>query len=212
MKVSSYHFVTGVDTSSSAAIAAYINSLTYSLDSRNKWFGLANNSWTISKCTFCTFNSFTGLDVRVEARIPGGVKSFVVDVMGIKIGTDLQCWQETFLSSILRSLKPILFNSNNYEDHKAKRSINGLFNLQTEMKFLEIASRCFFKGRQLGNPNGPLLAGNHDNFLTLGVVRYFCGTGRPEIAIGFLKPFLHKDIKLEGLMVKCLLESSKLIV
>lgn len=178
------------------------------MDSRNKWFGLTNNSWTISKSTFCSFNAFTGSDVRVEARIPGGVKSFVVDVMGIKRGTDLECWQETYLSSILRGLNPILFNSNN-DDNKAKRSIDGLFNLQTEMKILETASRCFFKGRKLGNPIGPHLAGNHDNFLTLGVVGYFCGTGRPEIAVGFLKPFMEKDSNLKNLMMKCLLESSK---
>lgn len=207
--MSSYHFVTGVDTSSSASIAAYINSLTYSLESHPKWFSLnQSNSWNISKCTFCAFNAFAGMDVRVEARIPGGVKSFVVDVMGAKKGTDSEGWQETFLSSILRSLRSSDFDDNCALFMKSKRALDGLFSPQIEMKFLESATKLFHKGRLLGSPAGPHLAGNHDNFLTLGVVGYFCSTGRPEISIGFLKPFVEKDSQLQGLMMSCLLQSS----
>lgn len=150
------------------------------------------------------------MDTRVEARIPGGVKSFVVDVMGGRKGTDSEGWQETFLSSILRTLKLEEEEETGSEIFmKSKRSLDGLFTLQTEMKFLEIATKLFHKGRQLGSPNGPHLAGNHDNFLTLGIVGYFCSTGRPEISIGFLKPFVEKDPLLKGLMMNCLLQSSK---
>lgn len=218
--MSSYHFVCGVDTSSSASIAAYINSLTYSLESQQKWFKSPSfgNSWNISKCTFCAFNAFEGTDVRVEARIPGGVKSFVLDVLGSRKGTDSDCWQETFISSILRNLRDcidlgIYDNSANEDDDDsfrcAKRRLDGLFTLQTEMKFLETATKLFYKGRQLGTPRGPHLAGNHDNYLTLAVVGYFCLTGRPEISIGFLKPFIEKDKLLKSLMMKCLLLASK---
>lgn len=140
--------------------------------------------------------------MRVEARIPGGVKSFVVDVMGGRRGTDSEIWQETYLSSILRSLKDADDNVH------ARRILDSQFNLQAEMKFLEAASKLFHKGRQLGTPHGPHLAGNHDNFLTLGVVGYFCGTGRPEISIGFLKQFIDKDASLGGLMMKCLLQAN----
>jgi Chs5-Arf1p-binding protein BUD7/BCH1 len=189
--------------------------LTYSLESNQKWFSLGSrnqtNSWNISKCTFCAFNAFSGTDTRVEARIPGGVKSFVVDVMGGKRGTDSEGWQETFLSSILRTFmrteEDAEFGSELFM--KAKRSLDGLFTLQTEMKFLEIATKLFHKGRLLGSPNGPHLAGNHDNFLTIGVVGYFCSTGRPEISVGFLKHFVEKDHQLKGLMMSCLLKSSK---
>lgn len=211
--MSSYHFVTGVDTSSSASIAAYINSLTYSLESHQNWFnGRQNNSWNISKCTFCAFNAFSGMDVRVEARIPGGVKSFAVDVMGGKKGTDSEGWQETFLSSILRclrSLNDFEFTGTSQVFIKSKRSLDGLFTLQTEMKFLETATKLFHKGIQLGSPKGPHLAGNHDNFLTLGLVGYFCSTGRPEISVGFLKPFVEKDFQLKSLTMSCLFQSSK---
>ncbi|KAJ2788840.1 bud site selection protein, partial [Coemansia helicoidea] len=37
--IGSYHHVLGVDTSSSAALAAYINSLQYSLSDKPGWFG-----------------------------------------------------------------------------------------------------------------------------------------------------------------------------
>ena len=191
--------------------------MTYSLESNQKWFSLGSrnqsNSWNISKCTFCAFNAFSGIDVRVEARIPGGVKSFVVDVMGGKKGTDSEGWNETFLSSILRSLRSFDLSETSSELFmKSKRSLDGLFTLQIEMKFLEIATKLFHKGRQLGSPKGPHLAGNHDNFLTLGIVEYFCSTGRPEISIGFLKPFVEKDPQLKGLMISCLLKSSKYVI
>lgn len=169
------------------------------------------NSWNISKCTFCTFNAFSGVDVRVEARIPGGVKSFTVDVLGIRKGTDTEGWQETFISSILRTLKAASIYPEIADDDgefKVKRFIDGQFSLQTEMKILETATRLFPRGRQLGSPFGPHLAGNHDNFLTLGVVGYFCRSGRPEIAIGFLKGFAEKDSSLAGLLMKCFLLSS----
>lgn len=218
-----------MDTSSSASIAAYINSLTYSLDSDNKWFGLAHNTWSISRCVFCTFNAFSGKDVRVEAKIPGGVKSFVIDLLGVRSGTDADSWQEAFLSSILRSIQSNLSEGasedngdecmsndsckdgeNNWMLYKssAKRTMNILYSLQTEMKFLEAATKLFPLGRHLGSPKGPHLAGNHDNHLTLGLVNYFCSSGRPEIAVGFLKPFIEKDPLLNGPMMECLLAAN----
>lgn len=150
--------------------------------------------------------------MRVEARIPGGVKSYTVDVLGSRRGTDPEGWQETFLSSILRTLKSAgVFNDDESQDSElVRREVDGmLFSLQTEMKFLESATKLFPRGRQLGSPLGPHLAGNHDNFLTLGLVGYFCKTGRPEIAIGFLKGFAEKDPSLNGLLMKCYILSSK---
>jgi ChAPs (Chs5p-Arf1p-binding proteins) len=38
LKASSYHYVSGVDASSSASLAAYINSLTYSIEEPQAWF------------------------------------------------------------------------------------------------------------------------------------------------------------------------------
>ncbi|CAJ0632902.1 16296_t:CDS:10 [Entrophospora sp. SA101] len=73
-EVGSYHYVSGVDASSSATLAAYLNSLTYALNS------------------LCCFNSFSRVDVRVEVKIPGGVD------------TTAEIWQETYISALLRSI------------------------------------------------------------------------------------------------------------
>ncbi|CAG8553576.1 15485_t:CDS:10 [Racocetra fulgida] len=74
-EVGSYHYVSGVDASSSATLAAYLNSLTYAL-------------FDYSSC----FNAFSRVDVRVEVKIPGGVE------------TTPEMWQETYISALLRSI------------------------------------------------------------------------------------------------------------
>ncbi len=70
----------GVDTSSSASIAAYINSLTYSLERSVGWF--RTNPWRVGTATFCAYNAFGKVDVRVEARIPGGISSYAITASG----------------------------------------------------------------------------------------------------------------------------------
>jgi hypothetical protein len=84
--MSSYHYVLGVDTSSSASIAAYVNSLTYSLESSVGWF--RSNPWKITRSVYCSYNSFSGVDVRVEARIPGGVTAYAITSTGAKYWKD----------------------------------------------------------------------------------------------------------------------------
>jgi hypothetical protein len=41
IQIGSYHFVSGVDASSSASLAAYINSLTYGVSETSTWFAKA---------------------------------------------------------------------------------------------------------------------------------------------------------------------------
>lgn len=40
-QLGSYHYVSGVDASSSASLAAYINSLTYAIEDNSAWFSKA---------------------------------------------------------------------------------------------------------------------------------------------------------------------------
>ncbi|RCH96526.1 hypothetical protein CU098_011364, partial [Rhizopus stolonifer] len=80
-ELGSYHYVSGVDASSSATLAAYLNSLTYSLDDTQSWFS-KSNAWRIRSGIYCCFNAFSRVDVRVEVKIPGGVESYYVDVRG----------------------------------------------------------------------------------------------------------------------------------
>lgn len=164
----------------------------------NKWFALGN-SWSLSRSTFCCFNAFAGVDVRVEARIPGGVKSFVIDALGCRHGTEPETWNEVFLCSVLRSI----FQAT--QKCTGKRTLSALLSPKTEMKFLALATRLFESGWKLGSPDGPSLASPANNYLTRGVVEYFCGTRRPEIAIGFLKQHISDHPCLSGLLFECFL-------
>lgn len=73
----------GVEASSSASLAAYINSLQFSVEEAPAWFG-KGNGWKVRSGTYCCFNAFSRVDMRVEATIPGGVHAYVVDLRGDK--------------------------------------------------------------------------------------------------------------------------------
>ena len=89
-----YHHVTGVDASSSASLAAYVNTLTYSpTDKTHK----------VVSGLYCCYNAFSHLDMRVEVKIPGSVEGYCVDERGDRrVATDA-LWLETFLCAVLRA-------------------------------------------------------------------------------------------------------------
>lgn len=128
-----FHFIVGVDCSSSATIAAYINSLHYaaagtstnlpsSSSSGGGWFGGSTASsantnggkpvTTLKAATYCTWNAFSRQDVRVEIRIPGGVEAYALfAVPGAPVESSLvrmrmtdELWMETCVSAVLRCL------------------------------------------------------------------------------------------------------------
>jgi Chs5-Arf1p-binding protein BUD7/BCH1 len=47
----SYHFVSGVDASSSASLAAYINSLTYAIEDNSAWFS-KSTAWKVKNGSY----------------------------------------------------------------------------------------------------------------------------------------------------------------
>lgn len=53
LQMGSYHYVSGIDTSSSASLAAYINSLTYSIEESQAWF-TKGPTWKVKNgCFWC---------------------------------------------------------------------------------------------------------------------------------------------------------------
>lgn len=80
-QLGSFHFVSGVDASSSASLAAYINSLTYAIEDTSAWFS-KGPVWRVRNGCYCCFNAFSRVDVRVDVKIPGGVHAYVVDLRG----------------------------------------------------------------------------------------------------------------------------------
>ena len=73
----------GVEASSSASLAAYLNSLQFSVEESAAWFG-KGSGWRVTSGTYCCFNAFSRVDMRVEATIPGGVFAYIVDLRGDK--------------------------------------------------------------------------------------------------------------------------------
>lgn len=80
-QLGSFHFVSGVDASSSASLAAYINSLTYAIEDVSAWFS-KGPVWKVRHGCYCCFNAFSRVDMRVDVKIPGGVHAYVVDLRG----------------------------------------------------------------------------------------------------------------------------------
>ncbi|KAG0193469.1 hypothetical protein DFQ28_005073 [Apophysomyces sp. BC1034] len=182
----SYHYVSGVDASSSATLAAYLNSLTYSMDETQSWF-TKSNAWRIRSGIYCCFNAFSRVDVRVEVKIPGGVESYFVDVRGERHEATATIWQETYLSAVLRA---ILYSDDSYYRLAGYRKIDPITNLSSEEKFLEAVEALFWRGWQLGSKPEIQVATSVHNHLTAGVMKYFGDSFRFGPAIQLFEKYI----------------------
>lgn len=196
-----YHHVTGIDASSSASLAAYINTLTYSpYDKQHK----------VVSGLYCCYNAFSRLDMRVQVYIPGTVESYCVDERGEKrVATD-DLWLETYLCSVLRAYS--------YADDgsgDAIRKIGGVrrFNpvqtTESEHRFLDAAERLFFAGWQLGSDpeiQVPNLVSNH---LTTGLLNYIHTTGRYASGINLFEKLRTRDTEISSLLARVYIEADE---
>ncbi|ORY94733.1 Chs5p-Arf1p-binding proteins-domain-containing protein [Syncephalastrum racemosum] len=197
-EVGSYHYVSGVDASSSATLAAYLNSLTYSMDESQSWFS-KSNAWRIRSGIYCCFNAFSRVDVRVEVKIPGGVESYYVDIRGERHEATAAIWQETYLSAVLRA---ILYSDDSYYRLAGYRKIDPITSLQGEAKFLEAVEALFWKGWQLGSKPEIQVATSVHNHLTAGVMKYFGDSFRYGPAIELFEKLQKKDPEVGALLAE----------
>ncbi|KAK4693828.1 Chs5-Arf1p-binding protein BUD7/BCH1, partial [Lecanoromycetidae sp. Uapishka_2] len=132
-----YHHVTGVDASSSASLAAYVNTLVYSPNDKTH---------KVVSGLYCCYNAFSHVDMRVEVKIPGGVESYYIDERGDKRVAPEGLWLETFLCAVLRAYS--------YADDGSGDSIKKIIGVrrfdpitstEVEHKFLDAAEKLFFK-------------------------------------------------------------------
>ncbi|KAG2215425.1 hypothetical protein INT46_001388 [Mucor plumbeus] len=197
-ELGSYHYVSGVDASSSATLAAYLNSLTYSLDDTQSWFS-KSNAWRIRSGIYCCFNAFSRVDVRVEVKIPGGVESYYVDVRGERHEATAAIWQETYLSAVLRA---ILYSDDSYYRLAGYRKIDPIANLAGEQRFLEAVEALFWRGWQLGSNPEIQTATTVHNHLTSGVMKYFGDSFRYGPAIELYEKLQKKDPEVGALLAQ----------
>ena len=146
--------MTGIDASSSASLAAYLNTLAQASHDRNakvvsglywcvQWAVLCNVILTYGSC----YNAFSRIDMRVEVKIPGGVESYCIDERGDKRVASDSLWLETFLCGILRAYSYADDGSGDtIKKIIAVRRFDPITSTDIEHKFLDAAERLFFKG------------------------------------------------------------------
>lgn len=193
-----YHHVTGVDASSSASLAAYINTLAY------KEFGPSATTKTLEG-TYCCYNAFSRVDMRVHAPFPGSVESYCIDERGEKKKATDELWLETYLCSVLRAYS--------YADDGTGETIrkiigvrrfNPVTNTETEHRFLSAAEQLFFRGWQLGSDSVVQVPNVVSNHLTTGLIKYFHTTGRYASGINLFEKLRTQNVEVASLLAKVL--------
>lgn len=201
--VSSYHFVSGVDASSSAALAAYINSLGYETGRPSSWL---STSWGIRSGTYCCFNAFTRKDVRVQITIPGGVDAYVVDLRGEHHDPSPQTWQEVYVSALLRSIH--CADDPHYR-FAGYRKLNPITSPEDESRFLQASENLFFQGWQLGSDPEIQVATVAKNHLANGLLKYFGQANRSEVAVNLFEKLYAREPQCAALVAQAYLNMNE---
>ncbi|KAF7338736.1 hypothetical protein MSAN_02195900 [Mycena sanguinolenta] len=199
--IGSYHFVSGVDASSSASLAAYINSLTYAIEGSNAWFS-STPVWKVRNGCFCCFNAFSRVDFRVDVKIPGGVNAYVVDLRGERHDATPEMWQETYVSALLRA---ILYSDDPTHALDAYRKLDPITSPEGELRFLAAAEALFLKGWQVGSDPEIQVASVTTNHLTAGLLKYFGASGRYQQAANLFEKLVVREPEVSSLLARAYL-------
>ncbi|PLW39506.1 hypothetical protein PCASD_07662 [Puccinia coronata f. sp. avenae] len=203
----SYHYVSGADASSSASLAAYLNSLTYSIEESGSWLGgwgggAGKGPWRIRSGCYCCFNAFSRVDVRVEVKIPGGVDAYLIDLRGEKHEPTPAIWTETYVSAILRAI--LYADDPNYR-LAGFRKIDPITTPEGEQRFLRAVQDVFFKGWQLGSDPEIQVATVISNHLTTGIMKYFGDGFRWGPAVNLFEKLAVKEVEVAALLAQAYL-------
>ncbi|KAG0216425.1 hypothetical protein BGX31_000608, partial [Mortierella sp. GBA43] len=204
-ETSSYHYVSGVDASSSASLAAYLNSLTYAIDETHAWFS-KGVQWRIRSGVYCCYNAFSRVDVRVEVKIPGGVESYVVNVRGERQEATAAIWLETYVSAMLRA---ILYSDDPNYRIPGFRKLDPVPDVEAEKRFFEAAEQLFFKAWLLGSSpeiQVPTIVNNH---LTVAIMKYSQESFRFDVAVQFFERLFKREPEVASLLAQSYIGSDE---
>lgn len=194
----SYHYISGVDASSSASLAAYINSLTYSIEDNGTWFS-TGPAWKVKNGCYCCFNAFSRVDIRVDVKIPGGVTAYVLDLRGERHEPTPEIWQETYVSALLRA---ILYSDDPTYFLEGYRKLDPITNPEDELRFLQAAEALFMKGWQVGSDPEIQVATVVSNHLTAGIIKYFGDSGRWQQVANLFEKLTAKEPEVASLLAR----------
>ncbi|CAN6635428.1 protein Bch1p [Trichomonascus vanleenenianus] len=200
-----YHYVSGVDTSSSSSMAAYINTLTFKLGESQLWFG-KHPQWKIHSGMYCSYNAFSKVDVRVCAKIPGSVDAYVVDPRGTKHPwpqdgqADIMS-NETYMSAMLRAL--LLADDDVYYVSCCRR-LNPLAATEAP-RFFEAFRKLFMLGPNLGSAAEIQVPSLSQNYLVDGFFQYVKISGLFDNALEVLESLEEAEPEVANIRAKLLL-------
>lgn len=197
-ELGSYHYVSGVDASSSATLATYITSLAYEMEHHPAWFS-SKNPYKLKGGVYCCFNAFSRVDLRVEVCIPGTVLTYVVNARGERLEATPEIWQETYLSAVLRA---ILYTDDANYRLAGYRKLDPIPTMEHEFRFLLAAENLFFKGWQLGSEPEIQVATIVNNHLSAGILKYFGESSRYEQAVNLFEKLWAREPEVAALVAK----------
>ncbi|OUM70278.1 hypothetical protein PIROE2DRAFT_1696, partial [Piromyces sp. E2] len=213
---SSYHYVLGINASSSASLATYINKLINSVETKtNSWLPLS--SWKISNGIYCCYNVFSKVDIRVEVQIPGGVVSYLIDSSKKRCPiNDESLWNETYISSILRAIlyddEYIKTGSDNFSIISGIKRVNIFESEEDEDEFLRIAKVIYDTGKyNIGQNDEAVSPTISNNYLTQAIVKYFSNTKKHNKAIKFFEEIYKTRPEIGSVISKLYFDSSRVI-
>ncbi|KAK0387033.1 hypothetical protein NLU13_5347 [Sarocladium strictum] len=195
-KIGVYHHVTGIDGSSSASLAAYINTLTHQEQGPNA-------TTRVAEGVYCCYNAFSRLDMRIHVTIPGTVESYCVDERGEKRKASDELWLETLLCTVLRAYSYADDGSGEtIRKIMGVRRFNPVTNTEAEHRFLNAAEKLFFRGWVLGSDSTVQVPTNVNNHLTAGLIKYVETTGRHASGINLFEKLRTQSIEVSSLLAK----------
>lgn len=215
-ELGTFLYYTGVDTSNSASIAAHLQGLATLISSKAQyWFG-EKKYWKVPELTYCSYNAFSKVDMRVTVHIPGKFESSVVGSDGKLIHDKLsdadldRMWIETFVCSIVRSVLDGDEDDANrvgglVEIRRENPFNNGKVSKELLANFIDGFERFFWKGPKLGCgvevPQPTLIY----NYLVDGFIKCVQLTQSYDKALEVLRRLEEKEPEVATLIARVLL-------
>lgn len=179
----SFFYYTGADVSNSATIAALLHSVGEIIDEKPQlWFG-KHKSWNVIEATYCSYNAFSQLDVRVKVGMPGSIESFMIDSAGNRVEPSDKLWMETFICAMVRALITADNDSSDFSSVVEIRKINPLLTKECADQFFAGFEQLFFQGPQLGCSEKVQVASTGKNNLVDAFLSATKLTGRYDEAL-----------------------------
>ncbi|ODV82745.1 hypothetical protein CANARDRAFT_209731 [[Candida] arabinofermentans NRRL YB-2248] len=200
--IGSYFYYTGADVSNSATIAALLNSLSNIIGEEPQlWFG-KHKPWKVVEATYCTYNAFSKIDVRVSVNFPGKVESMMMDSQGNLILEDDQLWLEAYVSGIVRALISADSETADFSSIVEIRKINPFLNKSNTLLFFKGFEELYFSGTKLGCSEELQLATSSNNYLVDSFIKCTQLTGYYKEAIEIVERIAIKDPSATYLIAK----------